>query len=152
MYVYFGQLFLTRMFISLVIVKENIDMTVFERIKFLARKQGKSLNQVEDELGLSKNVLYRMKNSDNPTKERLLVLADYFDVSVDYLLGRTDDPHFSPATVDDEDDYEQELLMMFRKGENEVAPEKRDLYRKQTKDLMSFISKTMKELDEEDDD
>lgn len=40
--------------------------------------------------------------------------------------------------------------MMFRKGEKEVAPEKRDLYRKQTKDLMSFISKTMQELDDEE--
>lgn len=63
-------------------------MTVFDRIKLLADKQGKSLNKVEEELGLSKNVLYRMKNSDNPTKDRLEILADYFNVSVDYLLGR----------------------------------------------------------------
>jgi transcriptional regulator with XRE-family HTH domain len=132
-------------------LKENIDMTVFERIKFLAQKQGKSLNQVEEELGLSKNVLYRMKNSDNPTKERLLLLADYFGVSVDYLLGRTNESRLNQNNDENADEYEQELLMMFRKGENEVAPEKRDLYRKQTKDLMSFISKTMKELDEEDD-
>jgi transcriptional regulator with XRE-family HTH domain len=71
-----------------VILKEIVDMKVFERIKKLADKQGKSLNRVEEELGLSKNVLYRMKSSDNPTKERLEILADYFDVSVDYLLGR----------------------------------------------------------------
>lgn len=64
-------------------------MTVFERIKELADEQGKSLNRVEEELGLSKNVLYRMKSSDNPTKERLEILADYFGVTVDYLLGRT---------------------------------------------------------------
>lgn len=63
-------------------------MTVFDRIKLLADNQGKSLNKVEEELGLSKNVLYRMKNSDNPTKDRLEILADYFNVSVDYLLGR----------------------------------------------------------------
>lgn len=31
-----------------------------------------------------------MKTSDNPTKDRLETLANYFDVSVDYLLGRTD--------------------------------------------------------------
>lgn len=72
-------------------------MTVFERIKFLASKQGKSLNQVEEDLGLSKNVLYRMKESDNPTKERLETLADYFDVTVDYLLGRTDQVTSSPT-------------------------------------------------------
>ncbi|GGD04831.1 helix-turn-helix domain-containing protein [Enterococcus wangshanyuanii] len=77
-------------------------MTVFERIKFLSKKRGKSLNEVEEDLGLSKNVLYRMKQSDNPTKERLEILADYFDVSVDYLLGRTNQPqdyYFSDASI-----------------------------------------------------
>ena len=29
-----------------------------------------------------------MKTSDNPTKDRLETLANYFNVSVDYLLGR----------------------------------------------------------------
>lgn len=65
-------------------------MTVFDRIKLLAKERGKSLNRIEEELGLPKNVLYRMKTSDNPTKDRLETLANYFDVSVDYLLGRTD--------------------------------------------------------------
>ncbi|PNE49987.1 MULTISPECIES: helix-turn-helix domain-containing protein [Enterococcus] len=124
-------------------------MTVFERIKKLANNQGKGVSKVALELGFSENLFYRWKNSE-PKARDLEKVADYFDVSVDYLLGRTDDPHFNPATVDDEDDYEQELIMMFRKGEKEVAPEKRDLYRKQTKDLMSFISKTMKELDDEE--
>ncbi|HBN1511741.1 TPA: helix-turn-helix transcriptional regulator, partial [Enterococcus faecium] len=56
-------------------------------IKELAKKQGKSLNKVEEDLGYGKNVLYRLKNS-NPSTERLQEIADYFDVSVDYLLGR----------------------------------------------------------------
>ncbi|MDT2400880.1 helix-turn-helix transcriptional regulator [Enterococcus avium] len=124
-------------------------MTVFERIKKLANNQGKGVSKVALELGFSENLFYRWKNSE-PKARDLEKVADYFDVSVDYLLGRTDDPHFNPATVDDEDNYEQELIMMFRKGEKEVAPEKRDLYRKQTKDLMSFISKTMRELDDEE--
>ena len=62
-------------------------MITFERIKELAKKQEKSLNKVEEDLGYGKNVLYRLKNS-NPSTERLQEIADYFDVSVDYLLGR----------------------------------------------------------------
>lgn len=62
-------------------------MITFERIRDLARKQGKSLNKVEEELGYGKNVLYRLKDS-KPSAERLEELANYFDVSVDYLLGR----------------------------------------------------------------
>ncbi|WP_313627636.1 helix-turn-helix domain-containing protein [Enterococcus italicus] len=62
-------------------------MTTFERIKNLAKKQGKSLNKVEEELGYGKNVLYRLKTT-NPSTERLQEIADYFGVSIDYLLGR----------------------------------------------------------------
>nr|DAF46835.1 MAG TPA: repressor protein [Siphoviridae sp. ctBrh2] len=69
--------------------ERNIDMTTFERIKNLAKNQGKSLNTVEEELGYGKNVLYRLKTT-NPSAERLQEIADYFGVSVDYLLGRED--------------------------------------------------------------
>lgn len=123
-------------------------MTVFERIKKLSNEQGKGVSRVATDLGFSENLFYRWKSSE-PKARDLEKVADYFDVSVDYLLGRTEDPKLNSGNVANEDDYEQELIMMFRKGEKEVAPEKRDLYRKQTKDLMSFISKTMKELDEE---
>ncbi|CVH52197.1 helix-turn-helix domain-containing protein [Enterococcus faecium] len=77
-------------------------MITFERIKELAKKQGKSLNKVEEDLGYGKNVLYRLKNS-NPSTERLQEIADYFDVSVDYLLGREE--RETPKHVDlSEDD------------------------------------------------
>lgn len=62
-------------------------MNTFERIKELAKKQGKSLNKIEEELGWSRNTLYSLK-INKPSAERLESLADYFDVSVDYLLGR----------------------------------------------------------------
>lgn len=77
-------------------------MITFERIKELAKKQGKSLNKVEEDLGYGKNVLYRLKNS-TPSTERLQEIADYFDVSVDFLLGREE--RETPKHVDlSEDD------------------------------------------------
>ncbi|MGG5318224.1 helix-turn-helix domain-containing protein [Enterococcus sp. AZ072] len=126
-------------------------MTLFERVSTLSKKQGKSLKVIAEELGLSRHAFYSWKTS-SPKAESLEKVANYFDVSVDYLLGRTNNPNtLNNAKVDSEDEYEQELLMMFRKGEKEVTPEKRDLYRKQVKDLMSFVSKTLKELDEDHD-
>jgi len=62
-------------------------MALFERIKFLAKKQGKSINDVESELGYSKNTLYRLKKT-NPSAKKLEEIADYFQVSTDYLLDR----------------------------------------------------------------
>lgn len=68
-----------------------IVMTLFERIKLLAKNQGKSINDIERDLGQSKNTLYRLQSS-NPSAEKLKELADYFDVSTDYLLGRSNNP------------------------------------------------------------
>ncbi|MDT2814325.1 helix-turn-helix transcriptional regulator [Vagococcus carniphilus] len=87
-------------------------MTTFERIKKLAKKQGKSLNKVEEELGYGKNVLYRLKDS-NPSTERLEEIADYFHVSVDYLLGRTENKNLpqSPKWATEEDIMDLEEML-----------------------------------------
>ena len=65
--------------------------STFEIIKELAKKRGISLNQLEEKLGIGKNSLYGLKRNQ-PSAERLQQIADYFDVSIDYLLGRTENP------------------------------------------------------------
>ena len=64
----------------------------FEKIKELADKQGISLNKLEEKLGFSRNTIYNMKKS-TPNVERVSMIADYFNVSTDYFLGRTDNPN-----------------------------------------------------------
>lgn len=66
--------------------------STFEKIKELTKKQGISLNDLEERLGLGKNTLYGLKRNQ-PSAERLQQIADYFNVSTDYLLGRTDNPN-----------------------------------------------------------
>lgn len=64
-------------------------MTTFERIKQLADKQKISLKTLATNLGFSENYFYNMKNAkSSPSSDALLKVADYFHVSVDYLLGR----------------------------------------------------------------
>ena len=63
----------------------------FEIVKDLCEKQGISLNTLEEKLELGKNSLYGLKRNQ-PSAERLQQIADYFNVSTDYLLGRTDNP------------------------------------------------------------
>lgn len=62
-------------------------MTTFDRIKKLAEKRGKSLPAVSADLNFSDNLFYRWKTS-NPKATDLAKVADYFHVSVDYLIGR----------------------------------------------------------------
>jgi len=63
----------------------------YEKIKELADKRGISLTKLEEDLGYSRNTLYKLK-SQKPNAERISEIADYFNVSTDYLLGRTDNP------------------------------------------------------------
>ena len=65
--------------------------SLFEKIKELCQKRGISINSLEETLGYSRNTIYSMKNK-KPNAERLQEIADYFGVSTDYLLGRTDNP------------------------------------------------------------
>ena len=65
--------------------------STFEIVKDLCERQGISLNTLEDKLKLGKNSLYGLKRNQ-PSAERLQQIADYFNVSTDYLLGRTDNP------------------------------------------------------------
>ena len=64
----------------------------FEKIKELAKKRGVNLQKVSEDLGFSTNYLYSLKNKKTPSAEHIAKIADYFNVSTDYLLGRTDNP------------------------------------------------------------
>lgn len=65
-------------------------MVVFqERLRELRRIYGYTQQRVADALGISQPSYIRYENgSAEPTLENLAKLADLFDVSVDYLLGR----------------------------------------------------------------
>lgn len=59
----------------------------YKRVKKLGEDLGKSFNQIEKELGYSRNALSNYKTKTMPSAIRLLELAEYFDVSPRYLLG-----------------------------------------------------------------
>ena len=62
-------------------------MTLVDKIRTLARQRDMSLPQLEQELGLGNGTISRWRNS-SPNTEKLHKIADYFNVSMDYLLGR----------------------------------------------------------------
>lgn len=83
-------------------------MTVFDRVKELAQKQGISIVELEEKLGFGRNSLYSWKTK-TPNGDRLSKVADYFGVTTDYLLGRTETPQF---TSKDERDIQKKLTEM----------------------------------------
>jgi len=58
----------------------------------LAKEKGVSVNKLVLESGAGKGLLDRMKIGQEPSITKLIHVADYFDVSLDYLTGRSDNP------------------------------------------------------------
>lgn len=62
-------------------------MTLVDKIRALANQRDMSLPQLEVELGLGNGTISRWRSS-SPNTDKLQKIADYFNVSMDYLLGR----------------------------------------------------------------
>lgn len=82
--------------------------STYERIKLLAEKQKISIRKVEEDLGFGNGTLNRWRKN-TPGADKLSKVADYFGVTTDYLLGRTETPQF---TSKDEKDIQKKLTEM----------------------------------------
>ncbi len=63
----------------------------YERLKLLCEEKGIKLTNLIQELGMSSGNMNKWKNGVIPKGNTLSKLADYFNVSVDYLIGKTDE-------------------------------------------------------------
>ena len=93
-------------------------MTFGARLKDLRALKGITQNELAAATGLSHGCVAMLEvNKRAPTGQTLALLADFFEVSTDYLLGRADDfGVISFANVAQElTSEERELLEYFRK-------------------------------------
>lgn len=64
-----------------------------ERLSALRKQRGLSLAALGETLGVTDEAVRLLeKGKRSPSFEVLCALADYFDVSLDYLVGRSDIP------------------------------------------------------------
>ena len=119
----------------------------FDRIKELAKKQGLSINLLEEKLGYSRNTIYNLKNS-KPSTERISEIADYFNVSTDYLLGRTDNPTIASDNKANTNlgPAETELVAAFRNQTQNMTEEEKVRFNKAIESLM-VTAKTLMDDD-----
>ena len=63
------------------------------RLKELRKEKGLSQKALAEAVGMSDTGIQNYElETRTPSATVVIKLADYFDVSTDYLLGRTDDP------------------------------------------------------------
>ncbi|KKI51205.1 helix-turn-helix domain-containing protein [Christensenella hongkongensis] len=109
-------------------------MNFLERLEVLLKEKGVSATKMSLDLGFSKDAVFNWKKRGTiPSGEMLAKVADYFGVSVDYLLGRSDNPSpvgeiFAASSKDEDfygnlseegrrelDEYKQYLLQKYGK-------------------------------------
>ncbi len=127
-----------------VFLERLIQVDLYEKIKLLASEKKMSIRQLEETLGFGNGVINRWRKN-TPGSDKLKKVADYFDVSVDYLLGRTENPN----TVENENaNISPEFFAIQRKSKK--------LSQKEQQKLLKLMELTFEEIDngdfEEDDD
>jgi transcriptional regulator with XRE-family HTH domain len=94
----------------------------------------KKPNPVAAELKISSGTVTLWKNGSIPRSEYLIKLADYFGVSIDYLLGR---PERSAPTAPELDPESREVLEMYR----ELTPEQQEVIKTTMQSLLAANDK-----------
>ncbi|MFL1695409.1 helix-turn-helix domain-containing protein [Weissella kandleri] len=99
-------------------------MTLYEKIKETAKLRGLSLQTVAERSGLSTNMIYQYKTV-KPKLGTLKLIADTLNVSVDYLLGNTDEmtpnkkgPSAEPERIDLDAALEDKGVVMRFQGKD----------------------------------
>ena len=71
---------------------QNLELFAY-RVKKLRRQQKLSQQELGDALGLTQKTISAIEGGNRTTTiEKLILLAKFFDVSTDYLLGLKDEP------------------------------------------------------------
>ncbi|PFZ03795.1 transcriptional regulator [Bacillus pseudomycoides] len=103
-----------------------------EIIKKLRRKKNITQEQLGNAIGVSKMAIsYFEKGKKAPGRETLEKIADYFNITTDYLLGRSDDPElteYESKVVTEEGNNIIKLIETLPKEERQKAWEQLEMY------------------------
>jgi len=67
-----------------------METTLYDRIKMLCERNHVTLQQLEKECGISNGTISKWKSRNVPSIDKVVRIANYFNVSVDFLSGRTE--------------------------------------------------------------
>lgn len=116
-------------------------MSLSDRIQRLSEANGISQSELEKTLGFGKGTISKWKGSTAPSADKLLKIAEYFDVTIDYLMtGKINHENNNGLTAKDERDITKDLNNIMAKltsGEEgpaaydgeELNPEAAELFR-----------------------
>lgn len=111
-------------------------MSLVEKIKSLCEEKKVTIAEIERKTGISNGQIRRWDNS-SPKIDNVRKVAEYFDVSTDYLLGRTDKKRYYDLTEKDEKDVDKELERILNSAESNFG-------------IAAFDGREIDDMDKED--
>lgn len=75
--------------------------TLIKNITYICREKNITPHMLGKESGVGKDIITNMNKGSLPSCDKLAKIADYCDVSVDYLLGRTENPNCTSIKTGD---------------------------------------------------
>ena len=124
-------------------------VNVVQKIKTLSKKQGIKITELLEKCELSKNALSSMNSRGSWIQANSLAkIADYLGCSVDYLLGRTDEPNTNGPAVNVSGSQQNPPTEQARELDNEISTLLLRLSLRERVELMSMIYKYVDEHSE----
>ncbi|GAW91322.1 helix-turn-helix domain-containing protein [Calderihabitans maritimus] len=118
-----------------------MDTTLGKKIKFLRTEKGLTQEELAKALGIARATLASWEiNRREPDYSMLQKIADFFDVTVDFLLGRTD----NPKGYSDEPPSDMELEELLQRSNLKFNGEPLDEEDKQ--DIIEFLKVAWKTI------
>lgn len=98
-----------------------------ENLKALRKKHNLSQQKLADILHISQQSVYKYENGlSSPDIETLILMADYFNTSIDYLVEYTDIPHKIEPVQDTMLNCDEQLLLEYYRR---LSPGQKDAIR-----------------------
>ena len=68
-------------------MSEQAKMSFLEKLSYLVERDGITMAILADQTGIARDTIYSWyrRNENNPKREHLVILAEYFNVSLHYL-------------------------------------------------------------------
>lgn len=80
-----------------------MDSILYDRIKELCQEHNISISKLESTLEFGNSSIKKWGKTTSPSIDKIIKVATYFGVSVDYLLGKTDIRNSVSDILDDND-------------------------------------------------
>ena len=132
-------------------------MGLYENVKKAANAKGCSINRLEKELGFARSYIGKFKTI-TPSVDKIQKIADFLDVSTDYLMtGKEDAPQAPQLNARDKRDIAKDLESIMEKLNNQedgpasfdgqdIPEDDRELFAAQLEAMLVRLKKINKDL------